>query len=101
MSRIRRMSVCGEFEHEGNAIMSLGGIMTQEISRQFYSAYCRGRRCFQEGTTINPYSDIRAGRHGQVVTFSRAFARYWREGYEDAATGTPPRYAPQQPDWIK
>jgi ribosome modulation factor len=30
-----------------------------------------------------PYADKRGGQHQHVVTFSRAFQKYWREGLEE------------------
>jgi hypothetical protein len=53
-------------------------------SRALAGAWRKGRQAALDGRTLAdcPYPDRRAGVHGQVVTFSRAFRRWWRDGFE-------------------
>ncbi len=64
------------------------------MNRAFYGAYQKGYQAYQQqgqGARC-PYVDKRAGRHDHIVTFSRAFTRYWQEGFSDASQNLPPRY---------
>lgn len=47
-------------------------------------AFRRGWHAFLEGENVCPYLDKRTDRGH--VTFSRAYARLWREGYRRAAS---------------
>ncbi len=53
-------------------------------SKAFRSAWHKGRAAALEGFSLAdcPYPDRRAGEHRQVVTFSRAFRKFWRDGFE-------------------
>jgi len=55
-------------------------------NRAFVGAWHKGRRAALEGGSLAdcPYPDRRAGEHGQIVTYSRTFRRYWRDGFESA-----------------
>jgi len=73
----------------------LGGDMADKLNNKaFFSAYKRGRRAFDlyGDSAVCPYPETRGGQYGQVVTFSRAFQKYWREGIEDARDNLPIRY---------
>lgn len=58
------------------------------LAKRFFSAYKRGYHA--EMGAKNPYLDHRTDRGG--VTFSRYWARLWRQGQEDAAAKKPYRY---------
>jgi hypothetical protein len=53
-------------------------------NKAFVGAYNRGYRDGVKGKSERdcPYPDYRCGKHGHVITFSRAFRRYWRDGLE-------------------
>ena len=57
-------------------------------------AYRKGRDARRAGDprTSCPYKDKRGGHHGHVVTFSRAFMRMWRDGWDDERASVPERY---------
>lgn len=63
--------------------------MPVKISKQFYGAYCKGRAAFEKygKAATCPYPDIMTGRHMHVITFSRAFRKFWVAGFEDMKTG--------------
>ena len=67
------------------------------ITPAFYRAYMRGREDLEAGKTVCPYAETRGGKHGNVTTFSRAFMRYWREGWTDARDKAEVRYAKREP----
>lgn len=55
-------------------------------SRAFQGAYWKGYQARLDGKPKeSPYPDHRGWN--EHVTFSRAFDRYWREGWEDADAG--------------
>ena len=62
---------------------------------QFGSTFWRGAAAWQMGKPRSacPYRDHRAGPHGNIVTFSRAYRRYWHDGWDAAK-----RYANKAPD---
>lgn len=53
---------------------------------RFHAAYQKGLEAAvslpQVSRDRNPYPDHRGGEHGQVVTYSRAWARAWDDGWE-------------------
>jgi hypothetical protein len=53
-------------------------------NRAFQGAYKKGFRAGEEGKpkSHNPYCDERTARGS--VTYSRAFLKFWDEGWEDA-----------------
>jgi hypothetical protein len=52
-------------------------------NQAFHGAYWKGYEARKKGKPkVSPYPDWRTST-GEV-TFSRAFDRYWREGWEDA-----------------
>ena len=53
-------------------------------SRAFVGAWRKGRGAALEGKSLLdcPYPDRRAGARNHIVTFSRAFRKYWRDGFE-------------------
>ena len=53
-------------------------------NRALVGAWHKGRAAAIAGSTLDdcPYPDRRAGEHGQIVTFSRAFRKWWRDGFE-------------------
>lgn len=53
-------------------------------SKAFVGAWRKGRLAAIEGKSLAdcPYPDRRGGEHGQVITFSRAFRKFWRDGFE-------------------
>ena len=55
-------------------------------NRAFKSAWWSGVYAFRTGKAITecPYSDLRGGRNGYIITWSRAFRRFWTQGYRDA-----------------
>jgi len=54
-------------------------------NRGYLGAFRKGVVAAQAGRPRRqPYPDLRGGEHGQVVTWSRAFARYWLDGYDAA-----------------
>lgn len=55
-------------------------------NKAFAAAYRKGYQAYVEkGAHARcPYFDYRGGRHGQVITFSRAFQKYWWDGYNTA-----------------
>jgi hypothetical protein len=63
-------------------------------SKALASAWRKGRAAALEGRTMAdcPYADRRGGEHRQVVTFSRAFRKWWRDGFE--SVGLFPRSDP-------
>jgi hypothetical protein len=68
--------------------------MAVPMNFAFFGAYLKGYHAFEEqGAGARcPYPDYRGGAHLQVVTFSRAFQKYWYEGFEDAQAKKVPRY---------
>ncbi|MCK4958032.1 MAG: hypothetical protein KAT00_01500 [Planctomycetes bacterium] len=64
------------------------------MNRAFLGAYNKGRLAFRdsEDAAVCPYPDKRCGKYDHIVTFSRAFQTYWREGFEDEKAGLPMRY---------
>lgn len=64
------------------------------ISKNFFSAYLKGRVAFKEKgeDVLCPYSDHMAGLYNQVITYSRAFRYRWYEGFEDEKNKLPNRY---------
>lgn len=72
--------------------------MPQLTSRAFVGAYRKGRLAAMEGKSrfTCPYPDYRAGRRGNITTYSRTFQRVWREGWDDAQAGRNERYAVKQ-----
>jgi len=63
------------------------------MNKTFLSAYKKGRKAFLENGTkaICPYLDKR-GEYRNNITFSRAFQKYWYEGFEDEKANLPTRY---------
>lgn len=56
--------------------------------RGFRSAYLRGMEAFlNDEPRADPYTDKRT--HRGAVTWSRAFASAWRDGYDDAKRDRP------------
>jgi hypothetical protein len=53
-------------------------------SRALVGAWRKGRAAAIAGKTLAdcPYPDRRCGPFGRVVTFSRAFRKWWRDGFE-------------------
>lgn len=51
-------------------------------SRQMLSAFWRGVRAAEAGDPVNPYPDHRGGKHGHVITFSRAYRGFWQKGHD-------------------
>ena len=53
-------------------------------SKALVGAWREGRAAALDGRRLSdcPYRDKRAGCHGHVVTFSRAFRKWWRDGFE-------------------
>ena len=47
----------------------------------FWGAYLKGWEALRGSRC--PYPDCRAGEHHHVITYSRAFRRFWSEGYDD------------------
>lgn len=47
----------------------------------------KGREAHAAGTLRSrcPYGDFRGGRHGNIITWSRAFIRAWEDGWDTAA----------------
>ena len=71
--------------------------MTNDIiAKHFYGAYKRGRAAYakeKQSYEECPYPDYRGGRYGNIITYSRAFRRYWYKGWQDAEQNKPDRYA--------
>lgn len=65
-----------------------------QTTKQFLGAYKKGRKAAKEGKSYQkcPYRDYRAGRFDHIITFSRAFIRFWRKGFEDEKAGKPDSY---------
>lgn len=65
-----------------------------KLAPAFFSAHIKGRAAFREhGDKAEcPYTETRGGRYNHVITFSRAFQKYWREGREDEKAGRPVKY---------
>lgn len=63
-------------------------------NKAFLGAYRKGRKAYElEGAEAQcPYPDKRGGIYDHVITYSRAFQKYWREGFEDAQSFKPVRY---------
>jgi hypothetical protein len=80
-----------------------GGEPTEDqrtvVTKSFLGAYKRGREDFRQSGkhAICPYQDKRGGRFGQVTTFSRAFQRFWQEGFKDEQSGDIDRYKAEKP----
>jgi len=55
-------------------------------TKAFAAAHHSGKEAFRAGKSLSdcPYHDIRAGKYGNIVTFSRAFMREWCEGFLEA-----------------
>jgi len=72
---------------------------TMKTNRAFLSAYMKGRAAFSTSgdAAINPYPDHR-NHYRNGNTFSRAFRRFWLDGFRDAQAGNPIAYtaAPNQ-----
>ena len=64
--------------------------MRETISRNFFSAYQKGRTSAKDNGKC-PYADKRGG-YRNMVTFSAAYIRFWEEGFYDAQNGLPDRY---------
>lgn len=60
-------------------------------NRAFIGAYKKGYAAHQTGDEC-PYADRRGGRHDHVITYSRAFQNYWKQGLADARDGVAPRW---------
>lgn len=59
--------------------------LPETANKAFQGAYRKGREARIRGKAkIPPYTDKKCGRHDHIPTFSRAFRRYWCEGWEDA-----------------
>lgn len=56
-------------------------------NKAFFGAYKKGRKARAEGRPITtcPYGDLRTDRGG--VTFSRAFIRAWKNGWNGKIAG--------------
>ena len=54
----------------------------------------KGRVAFRENgeNAKSPYPETRGGKYNHVVTFSRAFQKFWHEGFNDEKTGRPVQY---------
>lgn len=65
-----------------------------KLRRNYFGAYVKGREAFKRDgdSAICPYLDRRGGQYCHVVTFSRAYQRYWREGLEDERNQAQMRY---------
>jgi len=62
--------------------------MKDSPNRAFRGAYAKGVQAAREGKPRrSPYSDLKAGRYGQIPTFSRGFIRAWLEGYDSLKEG--------------
>jgi len=54
-------------------------------NRAFKGAYRKGYQARIDGkSNLPPYPDKRAGRREHITTYSRAFRKYWLEGWQDA-----------------
>ncbi len=55
-------------------------------NKAFKSAWWRGVYAYRNGdrSTSCPYEDLRGGRNGHIITWSRSFRRFWMKGYRDA-----------------
>ena len=53
------------------------------MNKALEGAKRKGREAREAGLPESacPYGDKRGGRHGHMITFSRAFIRAWLEGY--------------------
>jgi hypothetical protein len=56
------------------------------MNKAFDGAYRKGKEAFKAGKSPAdcPYHDTRAGKYGNIVTFSRAFMKEWHEGFLEA-----------------
>lgn len=55
------------------------------IAKNFYSAYCSGRKAARQGMRkMPPYKNH--------TDWRRSFRHYWNEGFMDQETGKPERY---------
>lgn len=65
---------------------SVPGPPVVHSNRAFQGAYRKGWEARRSGEplTANPYPDYMAGRYAHVTTWSRAYRRYWADGWKDA-----------------
>lgn len=65
------------------------------MSKALEGAKRKGREARAAGLPESacPYEDKRGGRHGQIITYSRAFIRAWLEGWrgEEVRRGSLPK----------
>ena len=56
-----------------------------QLSPHFFGAYKKGRLAYlAEGDkAVCPYLETRGGKYRHVVTFSRAYQKFWHEGFQD------------------
>jgi hypothetical protein len=52
-------------------------------NRAFLGAYRKGQQAQTDGLPISacPYRETRGGKKNNVITYSRAFRRYWQDGW--------------------
>ena len=67
-------------------------------SKAFIGAWRKGRQAALDGRSLMdcPYPDRRCGPFGRVVTFSRAYRKFWRDGFESVGLFPLPRPANDQ-----
>lgn len=54
-------------------------------NRAFLGAWRKGYAARKAGKPCrSPYEDLRGGKHGNVVTFSRTFIKQWERGWRYA-----------------
>lgn len=53
-------------------------------SKALQGAWRKGRHAALEGLSLAdcPYPDKRGGSFGQVITWSRSYRKWWRDGFE-------------------
>jgi ribosome modulation factor len=60
-------------------------------NRGFIGAFKKGYQARQESKPrVPPYQDKRGGRFDHIVTYSRAFRKYWLDGWDAADKDMPP-----------
>ena len=66
----------------------------EQTSRAFLGAYRKGRQAAADGKAPHqcPYDDLRGGKRGNIITYSRTFRRMWHQGFHDERRGFGQRY---------
>lgn len=72
--------------------------MPEPKSKAHATAYRKGAKAAREGKPRSPpYTDLRAGRYGSMVTGARGYLKAWLRGFDEARATLKPKEPPCQP----